>query len=92
MTEQTKEQKLVELLEALAIKAEYLARQARGLKPVLQTEYPLTHKALQDWKTAAWNLSSYTSRFEKWVYLDTLEVEDFLLQQIKDQDKNGIEY
>jgi len=92
MKEQTKEQKLAELLEALAIKAEDLASQARGLKPVLQTEYPLTHTALQDWKKAAWNLSEYTKLFEKWVYLVTIDVEDFLLQQIKDQDKNGIEY
>jgi len=85
----TKQEKLVELLDALAIKAEDLASQARGLKSIVEIEFTEDHLLdsadLEDWKKSVSVLLKNTDLFSRWVKLDTEEVNEFLTQQIKDQ-------
>jgi len=85
----TKQEKLVELLDALAIKAEDLASQARGLKSIVETEFTEDHLLgsadLEDWRKSVSVLLKNTDLFSRWVKLDTGEVGEFLARQLKDQ-------
>ena len=85
----TKQEKLVELLDALAIKAEDLASQARGLKSIVEIEFTEDHLLdsveVDDWRKSVLTLLKNTDLFSSFLNMDAKQVNEFLTQQLKDQ-------
>jgi len=84
-----KQERLVDLIESLTIRAERLADQTRKLKLIVETEFTEDHLLgsvdVEDWRKSVSVLLKNTDLFSSWVKLDTEEVDEFLTQQLKDQ-------
>ena len=82
----TEQQKLIEMLEALTQKAESIVNQTRGLKLVIQTDFSENGVlSKENWQLAVMALAKNLVLFAKWAKLDAQEVENFIVQQVKDE-------
>ena len=89
-TQQTKQKELIELIDDLSQKAQSLFDQTRGLKLVIQTDFSENGVlSKESGQLAVMALARNLVLFAKWAKLDAQEVENFIVQQVKDE--RGIE-
>ena len=85
----TEQERLVDLIDSLAIRAEILADQTRKLKSVVEVQFAEDHLLgsadLEDWRKLVSVLLNSTDIFSRWAKLDTEVVDEFLTRQLKDQ-------
>jgi len=85
----TEQERLVDLIDSLAIRAEILADQTRKLKSVVEVQFAEDHLLgsadLEDWRKLVSVLLNSTDIFSRWAKLDTEVVDGFLARQLKDQ-------